>query len=51
MLQTEVVEKVKTHISNLLKNLAICEEMHVHIVEPDMAWMIVLAHAHCVLDN
>ena len=27
--------------TNLLKNLAICEEMHIHIVEPDRPLMIV----------
>ena len=44
MLQTKVVAKVKTRIWGsviFLKNLAICEEMHIHIVEPDRPQMIV----------
>jgi hypothetical protein len=44
MFQTKVVEKVKTHILGsiiFLKNLAICEEMHVHIVQPDRPQVIV----------
>jgi hypothetical protein len=44
MFQSEVVEKVKTHILCsiiFLKNLGICEELHINIVEPDRTQMMV----------